>query len=73
MTLREFLNTSEDIDILYIYKIRPGVHTSFDPIDDTDLVFYTLALDMRDIPKEYLDAKIQAWTITDIYGIRVCI
>lgn len=74
MTLREFLNTSENISAIWVYKIHEGVHTAFDPVGDTDLVYYKLAIDMKDIPKEYLDAKVQLWTMTDYdCGIKVCI
>ena len=75
MKLRNFLNTCENIDILHIYKIRPGVDTeiAFDPIDDTDLVFYQDTFDMRDIPAEYLDEEVQLWSITSIFGINVYI
>ena len=75
MKLRDFLNTTETIDTLKIYKIRDGIDTAmaFDPIDDTDLVFYQDAFNMKDIPDEYLDSNIQLWSMHDLFGISVCI
>ena len=74
MILKDLIHTCENCDILYIYKVHDNVlSTSFDPIDDTDLVFYQDALDLYAIPDEYLYAEVRLWSMTDVFCIKVCI
>lgn len=59
MKVIDFLNTCESIGIINIFQILETKLPCFDPEEDTEQIIKTD--DMRQIPNNILQSKIQSW------------
>lgn len=63
-TVRNLLNACiNTLDRIDIYKIRKDVHTAYDPIEDTELIYSGEY--MIDIDRETLESEVQDFYVNE--------